>query len=80
MGFNKYSTEKRVTGAIEAVKGDGFDERENLITAGYISSFEMIKLVNELEKAFDIKIQLERIEPETFDSVDDIVTLVEGLI
>lgn len=44
---------------------------------GIFDSFDIVTLVSELDKAFGISIDGAKIRPENFNTVDDIVRLVE---
>ena len=65
--------------SLKVVKGNSFEIEANLITAHYVSSFELLNLISELEKSFNIKIELDNVTPEDFDSVDDIVNLIKRI-
>ena len=47
-----------------------------LISSGYVDSFSMVSLLVFLENKFKIKIPPSKATPETFDSVNNIVALV----
>jgi acyl carrier protein/D-alanine--poly(phosphoribitol) ligase subunit 2 len=47
-----------------------------LISSGYVDSFSMVSLLVFLENKFKIKIPSSKATPEAFDSVNNIVTLV----
>jgi acyl carrier protein/D-alanine--poly(phosphoribitol) ligase subunit 2 len=47
-----------------------------LISSGYVDSFSMVSLLVFLENKFKIKIPPSKATPETFDSVNNIVSLV----
>lgn len=51
-----------------------------LISGGFVDSFSLVSLKVFLEKKFDIKLPDDKATPEAFDSVNKIVTLVEGYI
>jgi acyl carrier protein len=51
-----------------------------LISSGYVDSFSMVSLLVFLENKFRIKIPPEKATPEAFDSVNNIVTLVNQYI
>ena len=61
---------------LKAIKGSSFEAEEDLLTAHYISSFELLNLISELEKSFNIKIELDKVTPEDFDSIDEIEALI----
>ncbi len=69
--------EEQIVEVLKIVKGPSFAEMTDLITGGYISSFDLIKLVSEIEKNFKIKIPLEKIELDAFNSVDSIGNLID---
>lgn len=48
-----------------------------LISSGYVDSFSMVSLLVFLEHKFSIKIPPSKATPEAFDSVNNIVGLVE---
>ncbi len=62
---------------LKELKGDCFDYEENLITDGLISSFDLLFMVQKLETYLVIHIPLEKIEPEQFNSIDDILDLIK---
>ncbi len=68
---------KRIDTCIKHIKGDFFIQEKNLISAGWIDSFDLIKLISELEKEFEIHIPIENITPNEFDSVESISTLIQ---
>ena len=72
-------TQEEIKRILKRIKGDWFEEEEFLISGGFISSFELIKLINEIEKEFEVKIPLERIEPEQFNSINNIIELIDSL-
>jgi acyl carrier protein len=47
-----------------------------LISSGYVDSFSMVSLLVFLENRFNIKIPSSKATPEAFDSVNNIVALV----
>ena len=51
-----------------------------LISSGYVDSFSMVSLLVFLENKFKIKIPPSKATPEAFDSVNNIVTLVNQYI
>jgi len=48
-----------------------------LISSGYVDSFSMVSLLIFLENRFKIKIPPSKATPQAFDSVNNIVNLVE---
>lgn len=52
----------------------------NLIEEDILDSFAFIELIGELENEFDIEIQPTQIPNNTWNSVDNIVKMVENLM
>jgi acyl carrier protein len=50
-----------------------------LIDKRILDSFDMITLIQELEEAFEVEIDLEYVEPENFNSVAAMLELLEKL-
>ncbi len=51
-----------------------------LISSGYVDSFSMVSLLVFLENKFKIKIPPSKATPEAFDSVNNIVALVNQYV
>jgi acyl carrier protein len=51
-----------------------------LISGGYIDSFSMVSILIFIENKFKIKIPTEKATPGAFDSVNNIVTLINQYI
>jgi len=51
-----------------------------LISSGYVDSFSMVSLLVFLENKFKIKIPPSKATPEAFDSVNNIVALVNQFL
>jgi acyl carrier protein len=51
-----------------------------LISSGYVDSFSMVSLLVFIENKFKIKIPPDKATPEAFDSVNNIVVLVNQYI
>jgi acyl carrier protein/D-alanine--poly(phosphoribitol) ligase subunit 2 len=51
-----------------------------LISSGYVDSFSMVSLLVFIENKFKIKIPPSKATPETFDSVNKIIALVNQYI
>ncbi len=59
--------------------GVDFNLEVALIDDGILDSFDMVALVTELNEEFDIKIGIEELVPENFNSINDIMKLIERL-
>ncbi len=49
-----------------------------LISSGYVDSFSMVSLLVYIENKFNIKIPPSKATPEAFDSVNNIVALIQN--
>ena len=56
------------------------DENTKLISGGIVDSFSMVSLKMFLEKKFNIKIPDDRATPEAFDTVNNIMKLVQEIV
>lgn len=48
------------------------DDSENLLTSGVLDSFSMIKLITFIESDLKIKVDMEKLSSENFNSIDKI--------
>lgn len=55
-------------------------EEKNLITDGYIDSFDIVTIIDKLEEEFDVNIPVESMVPENFESIDKINDLLMSII
>ncbi len=56
-----------------------FSQTNLLVEDGILDSFDIVMLVGELNEAYDIKIGVEDLVPENFNSVDSIMNLINRL-
>ena len=54
------------------------NESASFMEAGYLDSFDIITIVADLESAFDVKINGALIVPESFQSIESILNLIES--
>lgn len=73
------NNKERILKCLKNVKGLDFCEEKNLISGGYVDSFEMLMLIKELEAEFGIKIAFERIMTENFNSIVSIETIISDV-
>ena len=57
--------------------GVDYENTSNLVTGGFLKSFEILSLVSEIEEEFDVEIDVEDVVPENFESVSAILSLIE---
>ena len=53
------------------------DENANLIELGILDSFSMIKLIDFLEKELSVKMDMEKLTPENFNSIETISNTIK---
>ena len=71
---------KRVIEILQEIRpGIDWDSETAMVDDGILDSFDIISLVGELEQAFGVHIGLEHLEPENFNSVEAIVSLLKRL-
>ena len=56
------------------------DADKNLIETGILDSFSMFRLISFLEATFGIKIPMEELSPENFNSLEHVAAFVKKLI
>ena len=56
-----------------------FESSQTLIDDGILDSFDLVSLIGELTDAFGVAISFADIEPENFNSADQIAALVKRL-
>lgn len=56
-----------------------FERETALIDDGILSSFDITSLVNELMEEFDVELDIADLEPENFNSAEDIWELIQSL-
>jgi len=52
---------------------------EDIVEGGYLDSFELMALINQLSERFGIEIDFDEIVPENFNSVKAIAAMVERI-
>ncbi len=68
---------EKIKGILEGLRPEfDFDDSDNFIEDGYLDSFDIISLVDEIEKAYSIKIDGLDIVPENFFSYEAISKLI----
>lgn len=56
------------------------DENINLIERGILDSFTMIKLIGFIEKDLGVKLDMEKLTPDNFNSIKTIIQLLNYLM
>ena len=71
---------EQVLKVLQSVRSDvDFEKEKLLIDDGILDSFDIIGIVSELNECFDIDITVDELEPENFNTLEAIVSLVESL-
>ena len=71
--------EKLIAILNEIRPGVDWEAETSIIDDGLLDSFDIISLVGEFEAAFGVKVGLEHLEPENFNSVGAMKALIEEL-
>lgn len=53
------------------------DNSTNLISNGFLDSFTMVRLISFIETELDIKVDMEEIGSDNFNSVENIVSTIQ---
>lgn len=71
---------KELVEIITSIKSDdSFLSSENFIEDGLIDSFDLVMLITEIEKKFEITISGEDMTPENFSNIKNICNLIERI-
>lgn len=71
---------EKVLKILKEVRPDvDFEKETRLIDDGILDSFDIISIVSDLNEDFDIDITADELEPENFNTLDAIVSLVQSL-
>ena len=57
---------------------ENISDDESLLTAGIIDSLKMLNFLSFLEKAYNISIDDDELSPENFETINLIVSFLEG--
>lgn len=62
---------------LEEIRPDvDFRNVNTLVTDGYIDSFDIVTIIASIEDEFSVEIPVDSMLPENFDSVEDIMKLI----
>ena len=56
-----------------------FENETALIDDGILDSFDVVSIISELDDAFDVQIRITELDPENFNSAENIWNLVQEL-
>lgn len=71
---------EQVLKILKGVRQDvDFEKEMRLIDDSILDSFDIISIVSDLNDEFDIDITADELEPENFNTLDAIISLIESL-
>ena len=71
---------EKLLALLEDVRPDvEFEKEKLLIDGGILDSFDIISIVQEMNEAFDIDIDVEMLEPYNFNTIEAMLELIEKL-
>ena len=56
-----------------------FENEEALIDDGVLDSFDIVSIISEIDDRFGVQIRITELDPENFNSVEAIWTLIQTL-
>ncbi len=66
---------------LEEIRPDlDFDKEKNLIDGKVLDSFDIIAIVSEINEEFDLRINVNDLLPENFNSIENMWDLIEKLL
>ena len=71
---------EELLGILKGVRNDvDFENEKELIDGGVLDSFDIIAIVGEIGDAFGVDIDVADLEPENFNTVEAMWSLIESL-
>lgn len=56
-----------------------FEHEDALIDDGILDSFDVVSIISELDDEFDVQVKINELDPENFNSAENIWNLVQKL-
>ena len=70
---------ERLYAILEEIRPDvDFRDINTLVTDGYIDSFDIVTIMASIEDEFSVEIPVDSMLPENFDSVEEIMNLINA--
>ncbi len=70
--------QEKILGILKTIRPEfDFNDSEDFVEDGYLDSFDIVVVIDELEKEFNIIVDGLEVIPENFATVDAIETLVK---
>ena len=77
--FMNESIKEILRGYVDDLANIEITDDLELISGGFIDSFDVINLISEFESAFDISVPLDSVEIEKFETVANIAEIIKEL-
>lgn len=71
---------KELLELLQEVRPDvDFENEDALIDDGILDSFDVVSIISEIDDKFDVQIRIAELDPDNFNSVDALWTLIQSL-
>lgn len=71
---------ERLLNILKGIRPDvDFENEEALIDDGILDSFDVVSIISEIDDEFDVQIRITELDPENFNSVETIWSLIQNL-
>ena len=65
---------------LHSIRSDvDFENEKGLIDEGILDSFDVVSIISEIEDVFGVQIRITELDPENFNSVENIWKLIQQL-
>lgn len=65
---------------LKGVRGDvDFENEKELIDDEILDSFDVVAIISEIDDKYDVQIRINELDPENFNSVENIWNLIQKL-
>lgn len=71
---------ERLLEILKTIRPDvDFINEKSLIDDGILDSFDVVSIISELDDAFGVQVRITELDPDNFNSVEDIWNLIQQL-